>query len=494
MSLHLSRPISARHHHFLSNTARLRLAQAHPHRPLVQLTSLLFVVFIIEGIVRKWVFPGQHEYFYFLRDPIVLGLYLWALSGNTLQQKGWFALWLGVAVFTSLMSLVVGVLNDVSPQLWILGARNYFLFMPLAFIVARAFERDDIERFARLVAVLAVPIGLICLLQSFSSEKGWLNVGAGGAPPPSFADGLLRTTGVLASDAQHVMYITFSLSLLVAALVGGRSSRTQRNVLVAGVVSTATMMVVSGSRGVWLQAIGVGVVTTASFFLARASTSTRLRAIMMPLLGGLVAAALLAALPGMEAAYESRNRTARTFSSVSVKRIVATLLPSQMFEAPIVGRGIGVGTTASAAYSAKGPSHYADASGRRLTMGETDWSRNFNELGLVVGSVFVAMRIVFALWLLLISVRAARNGDPRSLILASFASLAIFNAQITMHTAYGHLTWFAVGLTMAAARVGWSPRTAPIVGPTTMGPRHGNRWPPPIKPTEFRDTSNGRSR
>ena len=99
----------------------------------------------------------------------------------------------------------------------------------------------------------------------------------------------------------------------------------------------------------------------------------------------------------------------------------------------------------------------ADASGRRLTMGEGDWDRNFIELGLVVGWIFVALRIVFALWLVLIGVRAARSGDPMSLLLASFAALAIFQGQITMHTAYAHLTWFAVGLTMAAARAAWAP-------------------------------------
>ena len=97
-------------------------------------------------------------------------------------------------MFISLISLVVYVLNDLSPQLWILGVRNYFLYMPLAFIVARTFERDDIARLARLVAVLAVPIAFICVQQSLSPKGGWLNVGAGGVPPPNFADDLLRTT------------------------------------------------------------------------------------------------------------------------------------------------------------------------------------------------------------------------------------------------------------------------------------------------------------
>ena len=100
------------------------------------------------------------------------------------------------------------------------------------------------------------------------------------------------------------------------------------------------------------------------------------------------------------------------------------------------------------------------------------------ELGLVVGWIFVALRIVFALWLVSIGVRAARRGDPMSLLLASFAALAIFQGQITMHTAYAHLAWFAVGLTMAAARVAWAPRAAQAVGTATMRPRRGNvSWP-----------------
>ena len=296
-------------------------------------------------------FSWATSYFYFLRDPIVFGFYFWALSKGMVQSKGWFALWLGAAVFTSLISLVVFVLNDLSPQLWILGVRNYFLYMPLAFIVARTFERDDIERFAWLVAVLAVPIAFICVQQSSSPKGGWLNVGAGGVPPPSFADGLLRTTGVLASDAQHVMYIAFSLSLLVAVLVGGSLSRRQLYVLLAGTVATFVMIVVSGSRGIWFQAGGVGLVTASSFFLSRAGISKRWRAIILPLVGGLVVAALLSALPGMEAAYESRNRTAGTFSSDTTDRIAGMLLPQNMFQAPIGGAGIGVGSTGAAAYS-----------------------------------------------------------------------------------------------------------------------------------------------
>jgi hypothetical protein len=486
MSPQLRRPTSTWHHRISSNTAisPLRLAQERGRRWLVRFAILLFVALIIEGIARKWIFPGQHEYFYFFRDPIVLGCYFLGAGYGAIHQKGWFALWLGTAAFISLISLAVFVFNDLSPQLWILGVRNYFLYMPLAFIVAQTFDRHDIEWFARLVAALAVPIAFICLEQSSSPKEGWLNVGAGGVPPPNFADGLLRTTGVLASDAQHVMYIAFSLSLLVAILVGGTLSKRHRYLLFVGTIATFVMLVVSGSRGIWFQAAGIGLVTASSFFISRGGISKRLRAITLPLAGALVVGALLVTVPGMYLAYENRNKTAHTFSGETTGRIVEMVLPHTMFEAPIGGLGIGVGTTGSAAYSSSGTqTKFRDTEGRRLTVAEGDWDRNFMELGLVVGWIFVALRIVFALWLVSIGVRAARSGDLMPLILGSFAAFAIFQLQITMHTAYAHLAWFAVGLTMAAARLECAPGVGQAVGPAMMRPRRGNLgWPPPVNP------------
>ena len=54
-----------------------------------------------------------------------------------------------------------------------------------------------------------------------------------------------------------------------------------------------------------------------------------------------------------------------------------------MFEASIGGEGIGIATTGAAAF----------ATGQReLTLAENDWDRNFIELGIFVGWIFVALR------------------------------------------------------------------------------------------------------
>src|SRR5262245_25592385 len=69
--------------------------------------SAVFFALLLEGIARKWVFTDYHQYFYFFRDPFLLWLYAVAIQRGVLKLDGWFALWLGAAVFVSLLSLLV---------------------------------------------------------------------------------------------------------------------------------------------------------------------------------------------------------------------------------------------------------------------------------------------------------------------------------------------------------------------------------------------------
>jgi hypothetical protein len=136
-----------------------------------------------------------------------------------------------------------------------------------------------------------------------------------------------------------------------------------------------------------------------------------------------------------------RNVDANTFSRGTVDRILSMFLPDA-FEASIGGEGIGTTATGAAVL----------ISGKRALTYEGDWDRNFTELGVFLGLIFVGLRVSFATWLGVIGLRAVAKGNATALLLASFASPAIFSNQITMHTAYAHLAWFAAGLTMAAAR------------------------------------------
>jgi hypothetical protein len=204
---------------------------------------------------------------------------------------------------------------------------------------------------------------------------------------------------------------------------------------------------------------------------------------MVSLTAALMIAALFSTVFG-EAykAYETRNVQAKTFSRSTAERIRGLFLPKSMFETTLVGAGIGMGTiSASAALS--GQSKFL-----RFSLAEGDLDRNFLELGLISGWIFVALRYAFAAWLVWIGLRAARKGNAMALMLSCFSAFAIFQAQITMHTVYAHLAWFAAGLTIAAAgfarapvgiRGGWIP-------PRVVGGGWRASFGPPVPATPRR--------
>lgn len=451
MSPQLSHSLTDRH-----TAVSTEVQAAVPSRALfVRLTVLLFFALLAEGIARKWVFPGHHQYFYFLRDPLVLGLYLVGWRWQVLRSTQWVVLWFGAAAVLSLMSLFVYAVKENSPLVWVLGVRSYFMYIPLAFIVGRTFERTDIGRFARLSAIWAIPVAFVCVKQFFSPAGALINLGAGGAIPPRLAGQVMRTTGVLASDAQHVSYMAFTLAVLAAAFVGAKYLRLGIFLVGAGALATLTMMVVSGSRAIWFLAAAVAIAALAGALLTRAGSSGRLRGAIMPVAAALVVLVLFTTVFARAyEAYGERNRSARTFSEATIHRMVGAFAPYWMFEAPVEGEGIGMATTGAAAIM---------TGERALTLAEADWDRNFVELGIIGGWVFVLLRIWFSIWLGWIGFRAARRGDATALVLAAFAAPAILIMQITMHTVYAHFAWFAAGLTIAAARCALLPgRMRPV--------------------------------
>lgn len=411
-------------------------------RLVVWLVKLLFIALLLEGIARKWLFPAQQALFYFLRDPLVMVLYITVLLRG-LPSRGWFAVWLAASLFLALISLAV-YLSDGKPLLvWALGVRNYFEYVLLAFVVGRHFRSDDVLAFSRLVAALAPAVAVVALLQFLSPPGAWINLGAGGLPPPLFAGDILRTTGLMASDAQHVPYVLFTLAISASGFLAG-SSRRSSALFLTGVVACIVMMIVSGSRAIWMLGAATFAAVLGAALLGRAGIAERARAVLAGLLmAALVAMLFTTALVRAWQAYEERNRGALTFTDVTLERITSMFLPGWMFEATLEGEGIGFAMTGAAAIM---------TGERALTLAESDWDRNFVELGALGGWLFVGLRVAFSVWLGWIGLRAARAGDPRAFVLASVAAPAILITQITMHTVYGHLAWMAAGLTIAAAR------------------------------------------
>lgn len=455
--------------------ARIPARSARPHRASFEtrLVLWLFLALLLEGMARKWIFPQQHQYFYFFRDPLVILLYALAVARVRWWPHGWLAAWVIAGAAISLMSLTVYLAKEKPALVWGLGVRSYFLYVPLAFLIGGIFRRDMVLRFARVAALASIPVAIVAVLQHYAAPGAWINRGAGGAVPPLLAGNVLRTTGLLASDAQQTTFIIFVFALSAALAVGERR-RTSRRIGIIGVCASLVMMTVSGSRAVWILGLLVLGGVLASVFVARTNVAARARGVWLAALTAALTIVLFANIfTRALVAYEERNRVARTFSDATVERIVGMFVPRWMFEASLEGEGIGIALTGATAVL---------TGERKLTLAETDWDRNFVELGLLGGTAFVLLRITFSIWLVSVAFRAARRGAMIPLILASHAAPAILISQITMHTAYAQLAWMGAGLTIASARQElvrqsrpW--KYSPRHGIGMLRPRRGKRVP-----------------
>ncbi len=456
------------------------VAGGRPDPVANRLILLLFMLIPIEGILRKWIVPGMHGFFYFTRDPFVVSLYLW----YWLVSRRRLTVPYGTGVNFVLVTLVGMVITAalqvrfgiVSPVVAGIGLRSYLLYMPLAYIVWKSMDGIAFARLLKLVVILSITLAPLSVAQ-FYARDGILNVGAGGAPPMGLALGFFRTTGFMAAVAHNADFLGFCTALLLAALVAGVQT-VNRWWMVVGLVATAISIAVSGARMAWFLAAIVLVFALAASLLTslrRPTTAVRLYAALAVLVVGIGGAYY--AFPEAAEAFRQRNENARTFSEATIERIKGMIMPDPDFLDEPLGHGIGASTTAGG---------YLQRGERKFTLAENDWDRNIAELGPVIGGWFIAFRVLVAAWLVWCGFRAALWGYPGALVLAGYAGTSIAVAQITQHTVHAHLAWLAGGLVLALAGrpalllgVGRYHAGRDVIGRMTGG--HDRRAPVPCR-------------
>jgi hypothetical protein len=139
----------------------------------------VFLLIVIEGALRKWVFPQANEMLYFLKDIVLLGVYFnfYFFSGS--KEKLFPKVNL-IKVFTI---FVIGwclfqVFNPSlgSPLIGFFGLRGYLLYLPLIWILPFMFQsEEELYIFWRTHFLLLIPVGIIGIVQFFSPASSFIN-------------------------------------------------------------------------------------------------------------------------------------------------------------------------------------------------------------------------------------------------------------------------------------------------------------------------------
>jgi hypothetical protein len=175
-------------------------------RFVVRAVFFIFLLSLIEGPLRKWFLPGLAGPLTLLRDPFVIALYAYCLVNGMMRTRGIAGVWLMFAFFTSAIGLFQFLAAGLPAWGWMLGVRTYWLYLPLAFVVAKTFRREDIHLFLKLCLWISIPYAFLVAAQYNAPPNAFINLGVGADEGGAVAlgDGILRPFGLFTYTAPNV--------------------------------------------------------------------------------------------------------------------------------------------------------------------------------------------------------------------------------------------------------------------------------------------------
>lgn len=412
-------------------------------RLIVRLVFLVYILYLLEGPLRKWALPQYASVLYFLRDPVVMAVYLVAFGGGLVRLKPWMQSWLAVAGVVSAGGLAGLALNGLGPIVWLLALRSYWLYMPLAFVVSACFTARDLGSFVRLNMLVAMPIAALVVLQSNAPPDALINRAIDAdAQVALVTAGVVRPYGLFTYTSQQVIYAASILSLVGVGWMMRSRVQLGAALLLPGTGAALVIGLMTGSRTIYffvLQLVAVLLLVAATTRSAGQKVGSVL--VIAAMVGGgagLFATVLRPAFDAMQVRQE--QAVASEGSAIGRALGTVTSAGAVLGDTPLIGHGLGIGTTTVAAWT-----------GRDfvLAYGENEWERLVSELGPILGPCFIGARIVFVFFLLGRALRASRSGAPEGLVLLGFAAVVLLNGQVTFSSAIGFLAWLYAGLILA---------------------------------------------
>jgi hypothetical protein len=408
--------------------------------------AIYFWLLIFEGVLRKWILPELSGPLLIVRDPVALIICIQASRCGKFSQRAMMPF--VILTLAMLLLAIAQIVADVN-TVWIAlyGLRSYVLHLPLAIVMAKTLTGEDIRKFGRWLLMLSVPMTALILAQFYAPAHSWLNAGAGEGSSQFLATGAhVRPAGTFSFGVGAQCFTVLVAVFVLYALTRPRIY--PRWLLWPATMATIASVPLLGSRTVAFE-----IAVLLGFTLLSGVGNVARIASIAKVVAVLILATILAShLPFFEDStstftkrWQEASRNEGDTTEVLNLRVLGVFDSGIKSGAttPWLGNGIGMGSN-FAAYLKTG-------STSEFPLAEMEWERVVLEFGPFFGLAFMGLRVGFAAYMLLVSIRAMKRNETLSWLLLP-AVLPLLILTIMEQPTYLGFMVFGSGLCLAAAR------------------------------------------
>ncbi|MDE0821572.1 MAG: hypothetical protein OSA95_10645 [Opitutales bacterium] len=404
---------------------------------------LYFILLMLEGALRKWIFPEMSQPLLIIRDPIVIGMYFLAYNSGIFPTNSRIRFLFGLGMISLPLAIIGGGFSAL-PTLY--GIRSNCLHFPLIFLIPRVFSYIDVIKIGRIVLWLALPMTFVVINQFQATPEDNWNVAAGGTGTQlETSGGKVRASGTFS----FVSGIVYYYALLIAFLIIGflRSGTYAKLILWIAAACAILALATSGSRAVVAGALHV----LACFGFLAAFNPRAFGSALGLIISLTVVVIVISKTPiyvegvsFLKMRFDEASNVEGDAVSAYFQRsrhiILSPLRDTINSNFDLFGRGIGAGTQAGVALGA--PKGF---------FGENEWQRHILESGIIVGNLFIFWRVSLALFILRLCIRAIKMENYLPIFLWGSCSHIILWMPIGQPTTLGFAA-LGGGLCLTAIR------------------------------------------
>ena len=352
-----------------------------------------------------------------------------------------------LSLYLSFFYFVFGFLQtlvNIIPFFVILyGWRSYFMYMPLAFIIAEYTDIKFAKKIAAFTCYIAIPMAILTYIQYKSPTDAFINKNVGGNNTQIFtiSRGIVRPSGTFPFfTGQTIFIVTVLIMLLFNYFMDKRKFLPEYVSYIAGVAFVSNLAV-SGSRSAYGSCLIVFIfLISSSLILINKRKSASI--LLFSIIAVVIAVGLFNAFFSEQIALLMERQSYATEQEGAISgRVAGIFTISTSNDIPYLGYGIGTGSVGGS-YISTGSNNFA--------LAESEWARIQLENGYFFGFLYIFFRILLAVYILKESLQATiRRNNPIPFIICSFTFPFVLVGQLTMNgttTGYGCIF---IGFTMA---------------------------------------------